>query len=47
MTQIIKTLIYLHSQRVVHRDIKPQNMLFETKGSNTIKLIDFGLTTIL
>lgn len=43
MRQIIRTLIYLHSQGIVHRDLKPENMLFESEGSNTLKIIDFGI----
>ena len=32
---------YIHSKRVLHRDLKPQNLLI--KDSNTLKIADFGL----
>jgi len=40
--QILQSLIYLHSHRIFHRDLKPQNLLVSSDGQ-TIKLADFGL----
>ncbi|EFA82107.1 p34-cdc2 protein [Heterostelium album PN500] len=39
--QILKGLAFSHSQRILHRDLKPQNLLIDRMGS--IKLADFGL----
>lgn len=43
--QLCCGLNYLHSNRVVHRDIKPQNLLITTCG--VLKIIDFGVSHIL
>ena len=42
--QILLALSYLCKNRIVHRDINPQNVLFETESpSSPVKLIDFGM----
>ena len=39
--QLLQGIAYCHSHRVLHRDLKPQNLLIDENGS--IKLADFGL----
>ncbi|KAG6504902.1 hypothetical protein ZIOFF_037250 [Zingiber officinale] len=40
--QILRGIAYCHSHRVLHRDLKPQNLLID-RGTNALKLADFGL----
>ncbi|XP_023695329.1 uncharacterized protein [Paramormyrops kingsleyae] len=43
--QICLALKHVHDRKIVHRNIKPQNIFFTTK--ETIKLGDFGVSKIL
>uniref|UniRef100_A0A5S6QSR7 non-specific serine/threonine protein kinase n=1 Tax=Trichuris muris TaxID=70415 RepID=A0A5S6QSR7_TRIMR len=49
MQNLMSALSYLHSMDIVHRDVKPENLLiYETgDGWKYIKLADFGLATEL
>lgn len=42
LQQLIAALSYIHSKQVVHRDLKPNNIIITRNGSH-VKLIDFGL----
>ncbi len=47
--QIAKGMAYAHAQGVLHRDLKPGNIMLvlQPDGSRLVKIIDFGIAKIL
>ena len=45
MWQLIRGVDYLHSHQVIHRDVKPENLLLSRSG--ILKLCDFGFARTL
>lgn len=43
--QLLRGLAYCHTRRVLHRDVKPQNLLISEMGE--LKLADFGILPTL
>jgi serine/threonine protein kinase len=42
--QLLRGLAYCHRQKVLHRDLKPQNLLINERGE--LKLADFGTVSL-
>lgn len=47
MRQILQALAYIHQRDMIHRDLKPQNILLNSVENleGSIKIADFGLGT--
>ncbi len=46
--QIAMGLYYLKQYGIVHRDMKPENIMFtEQDGKSIVKILDFGLSAIV
>ena len=41
--QILEGLAHVHSNGVIHRDMKPANIFISLDESNTVRIGDFGL----
>ena len=45
LTKILSAVAYMHKMKVIHRDLKPDNCIFESTADNAEpKIIDFGLS---
>jgi len=45
MRQLLSVVMYCHKKGMVHRDLKPKNILLSKSNKHNIKVIDFGIAT--
>lgn len=45
MKQLTSAISHAHENQIIHRDIKPQNILMDEAGN--VKITDFGIATSL
>ena len=45
IANVLLGLQHIHQREIVFRDLKPENLVFESKGH--VKLVDFGFATLL
>lgn len=41
--QLVDSVYFCHCNNIIHRDLKLENILFESKDSTIIKVVDFGI----
>lgn len=46
MSQLLRILSFLHANKICHRDIKPDNILYD-RENNRLWLIDFGVSKLM
>ena len=46
MQQILQAVRYLHGKNLLHGDLKPENILIDTELDDSMKLIDFGFSSL-
>eukprot|EP00756_Hemistasia_phaeocysticola_P051293 Hpha_TRINITY_DN26467_c0_g1::TRINITY_DN26467_c0_g1_i1::g.33874::m.33874/K13412/CPK; calcium-dependent protein kinase len=48
LCDVSSALAFVHGRGVIHRDVKPPNLMFSTKAPNApLKLIDFGAAAVI
>uniref|UniRef100_A0A8D8U540 Twitchin n=2 Tax=Cacopsylla melanoneura TaxID=428564 RepID=A0A8D8U540_9HEMI len=47
MRQVCEAVKHMHEKNIIHLDVKPENIMCQTRSSTNVKLIDFGLATKL
>lgn len=45
LLQLLEGIIYMHSNKIMHRDMKPENIIFENKNNLKLQIVDLGFAT--
>ena len=44
--QLVDGIEYLHKRQIMHRDLKPQNLMLKDQNNlATLRIVDFGMAT--
>lgn len=38
--------MYCHNRKLIHRDLKLENIMFANKDDNILKIVDFGIAGV-
>ena len=47
LKQILEIISYCHKMNIIHHDLKPDNILFTDDNHKQIKIIDFGISSLM
>lgn len=45
LLQLLEGIIYMHQNKIMHRDMKPENIIFENKNNLKLQIVDLGFST--